>query len=84
MASRARLKKGPNKTAKKMGEEAVELAIALTSQSDDEVIAETADVIYHLLVALRSRGISLDQIAEELAKREGISGLVEKASRPKE
>jgi len=78
------LKKGPNKTAKKMGEEAVELAIALTSQSDDEVIAETADVIYHLLVALRSRGISLDQIAEELAKREGISGLVEKASRPKE
>ena len=76
------LSKGPHKPAKKLGEEAVELAIALTSQSDDEVVAETADVIYHLLVALRSREISLDQIADQLAKRQGLSGLDEKASRP--
>ncbi len=78
------LAKGPEKTAKKLGEEAVELAIALSAQSDDEVIGETADVLFHLLVALRSRNISLDQIAETLAARQGVSGLVEKASRPKD
>jgi phosphoribosyl-ATP pyrophosphohydrolase len=75
------LSKGPERTAKKLGEEAVELAIALVGQSDDDVIGETADLLFHLLVALRSRNISLDQVAETLADRQGISGLVEKASR---
>lgn len=75
------LSKGPSRTAKKLGEEAVELAIALVGQSDEEVVGETADVLFHLMVALRSRNISLDQIAETLADRQGISGLVEKASR---
>lgn len=75
------LAKGPQRTAKKLGEETVELVIALTSQSDEEVLSETADVLYHLLVALRSRGVSLDQIAQMLAERQGISGLAEKAAR---
>ena len=75
------LSKGPPKTAKKLGEEAVELAIALTSEGDDEVAGETADLIFHLFVALRSRGITLDQIAETLKARQGLSGLAEKASR---
>lgn len=75
------LSQGPAKTAKKLGEEAVELAIALTSEGDDEVAGETADLIFHLFVALRSRGISLDQIAETLKARQGLSGLAEKASR---
>ncbi len=75
------LAKGPERCAKKLGEEAVELAIALSAQSDDEVIGETADLLFHLLVAMRSRDISLDAVAETLAERQGISGLVEKASR---
>lgn len=75
------LSMGPPKTAKKLGEEAVELAIALTSEGDDEVAGETADLIFHLFVALRSRGITLDQIAETLKARQGLSGLAEKAAR---
>lgn len=75
------LSKGPHKTAKKLGEEAVELAIALTSEGDDEVIGETADVLFHLFVALRSRGVSLDAVAEKLKSRQGLSGLAEKAAR---
>lgn len=75
------LARGPERTAKKLGEEAVELAIALVSQSDEDVAGETADLLFHLIVALRSRGISLDQVASVLAERQGISGLVEKAGR---
>ena len=75
------LAKGPSRTAKKLGEEAVELALALVSEDDQDVIGETADVIFHLFVALRSRNISLDQVAAALADRQGISGLDEKASR---
>ena len=76
------LSKGPERTAKKMGEEAVELAIALVGQDKEEVAGETADLLFHLLVALRSRGVSLEEVANVLAERQGISGLVEKASRP--
>lgn len=76
------LAKGPERCAMKLGEEAVELAIALSAQSDEEVSSETADLLFHLLVALRSRGVSLDQVAKVLADRQGVSGLVEKASRP--
>ncbi|MAK59703.1 MAG: phosphoribosyl-ATP diphosphatase [Ponticaulis sp.] len=78
------LAKGPHKTAKKLGEEAVELAIALTSEEDTAVTAEAADVLFHLLVALKSRNVSLDAVAEELISRQGLSGLVEKANRPVE
>lgn len=72
---------GPALTAKKLGEEGVEAALAIASQGDPEVAKEAADVIYHLLVALRSRGVSLDAVAKVLEERQGKSGLAEKASR---
>jgi phosphoribosyl-ATP pyrophosphohydrolase len=72
---------GPVLAAKKLGEEGVEAALAVASQSDDEVAKEAADVLYHLLVALRSRGVTLDRVAKVLADRQGTSGIAEKASR---
>jgi phosphoribosyl-ATP pyrophosphohydrolase len=72
---------GPALTAKKLGEEGVEAALAVASQGDDEVAKEAADVLYHLMVALRSRGVSLDDVAKVLEARQGKSGLAEKASR---
>jgi phosphoribosyl-ATP pyrophosphohydrolase len=75
---------GPALTAKKLGEEGVEAALAVANQGDTEVTAEAADVIYHLLVALRSRGVSLDDVAKALEARQGKSGLEEKAARLKD
>jgi phosphoribosyl-ATP pyrophosphohydrolase len=72
---------GPPLTAKKLGEEGVEAALAVMAQGDKEVAAEAADLVYHLLVALRSRGVSLDAVAAVLKKRQGQSGIEEKASR---
>jgi phosphoribosyl-ATP pyrophosphohydrolase len=73
---------GPAVTAKKLGEEGVEAALAVSHQGDSEVANEAADLVYHLLVALRSRGISLDTLAKELERRQGKSGIEEKAARP--
>ncbi|MEO0884291.1 MAG: phosphoribosyl-ATP diphosphatase [Pseudomonadota bacterium] len=75
------LSKGPKKVAQKVAEEGTELAIALVSETDEAVANEAADLIYHTLVALKTRSISLDVVAEVLASREGISGLDEKAAR---
>ena len=75
---------GPLKCAKKLGEEATELALALAAEGDDAVASETADLLYHLLVALRARGVPLDAVAAALEARQGQSGLQEKASRPKD
>lgn len=75
---------GPLKCAKKLGEEATELALALAAEGDDAVASETADLLYHLLVALRARGVPLDTIATALEARQGRSGLEEKANRPKD
>ncbi len=72
---------GPSLTAKKLGEEAVEAALAVASQDDKAVAAEAADLVYHLLVALRSRGVPLDTLARALEARQGKSGIEEKASR---
>ncbi len=72
---------GPSLTAKKLGEEAVEAALAVASQDDRAVAAEAADLVYHLLVALRSRGVPLDTLARALEARQGKSGIEEKASR---
>ena len=72
---------GPALTARKLGEEGVEAALAVASQDDKAVAAEAADLIYHLFVALRSRGVSLDEVAKTLQARQGKSGLAEKASR---
>ena len=60
---------GPNRVAQKVGEEAVELAIAAVSNNRDEVVNEAADLIYHLLVLLRSRQLSLADVVETLKAR---------------
>ena len=75
------LLEGPAVTAKKLGEEGVEAAIAVASLGDKEVISESADLLYHLLVALRSRGVPLDAVAKALEGRQGKSGIDEKAQR---
>ena len=75
------LAKGPNKIAKKLIEEAGELGLALAGEGDADVTGEAADLLYHMLVGLEARGISLGAVAQVLAEREGLSGLEEKASR---
>jgi phosphoribosyl-ATP pyrophosphohydrolase len=72
---------GPQACAKKFGEEAVEAVIAGAAGSDVELTAEAADVFYHLLVLLHARGVALDDVMVELARRTGQSGLAEKAAR---
>lgn len=76
----AKLLADPKLAAKKLGEEALETALAT---STDETAAESADLIYHWLVLLEARGVSLDEVAGKLEAREGTSGVAEKASRPK-
>lgn len=75
------LDKGAAHCARKFGEEAVELAIAAAALEESSVRAEAADVLYHLLVLLRARGVTLKSVMEELDKRSRQSGLEEKASR---
>ena len=75
------LSAGTQECAKKFGEEAVEAIIAATSGDKVEFVKETADVLYHLLVLLRSEGIMLEDIMMELQKRTSQSGLQEKAAR---
>ena len=65
----------------KVTEEAGELVEAAALESDERVVSEAADLIYHMLVLLSCRGIGLSQVEDELARRFGISGLDEKASR---
>ncbi|QEN89054.1 phosphoribosyl-ATP diphosphatase [Labrys sp. KNU-23] len=74
---------GPPRAAKKFGEEAVELVIALTEGEEGPIVAEAADVLYHLMVGLKARNIPLASVLQELERRTGQSGLAEKASRPK-
>lgn len=73
---------GPQKAAKKLGEEAVEAVIAAVEGDKAALTAEAADVLYHLLVVLASRGVSLQDVLAELERRTNRSGLAEKASRP--
>ncbi len=75
------LSKGAAHCARKFGEEAVEAIVAATKGDKQELTAESADVLYHLLVALAAAGISPGEVAAVLAAREGTSGLEEKASR---
>ena len=67
--------------ARKLGEEAVEAIVAALSGQRDELVGEAADVLFHLLVLLAEKGISLAEVLAELDKREGMSGLAEKAAR---
>jgi phosphoribosyl-ATP pyrophosphohydrolase len=75
------LSDGPERCARKFGEEAVETVIAAVSGDKDATASESADVLYHLLVLLASTGVSLDTVAAKLQAREGRSGIEEKASR---
>lgn len=75
------LSQGPEKAAEKFGEEAVEAIIEAVKGDTAKLTAEAADVLYHLLVMLAARDIALDDVLSELARREGQSGLAEKASR---
>ena len=79
--TRSLLDKGVGKCAQKLGEEALETVIAAVSGDREAVVSETSDLLYHLLVVLKARGIELKDIHAELARRTGQSGLAEKASR---
>ena len=76
--------KGSAKIAQKVGEEAVELAIAAALEDREEVISESADLLYHLTVLWADAGVDPSEIYEKLATREGQSGLAEKAARTSE
>lgn len=75
------LEKGPEKCAEKFGEEAIELIIEAVKNDSEGLINEAADVMYHLLVLLKSREISLSHVMAELERRTAQSGLTEKAAR---
>ena len=75
------LAKGPEACARKFGEEAVEAVIEAVKGDRDRLVSEAADTLYHLLVMLAARGVTLAEVEAELARREGTSGLEEKASR---
>ena len=81
--TRSLLDEGAAHCARKFGEEAIELAIAAAALDESAVRAEAADVLYHLLVVLRVRGVALSSVMDELGKRSNQSGRQEKASRPK-
>jgi phosphoribosyl-ATP pyrophosphohydrolase len=72
---------GPERCAKKLGEEAVETVIAAVAQDDGALKSEAADLIYHLLVLLEARGVALDDVLQVLEGRMGESGLAEKERR---
>ncbi|NLY27576.1 MAG: phosphoribosyl-ATP diphosphatase [Alcaligenaceae bacterium] len=76
------LARGPDAFLKKIGEEATELVMAAKDNAPDRIVAETADLWFHTLVALAHYGLRPEQVLAELARREGTSGLTEKASRP--
>ncbi|MES2433640.1 MAG: phosphoribosyl-ATP diphosphatase [Pseudomonadota bacterium] len=75
------LAKGPEKCAEKFGEEAIEAIIEAVKGDRVKLTSEAADVVYHLLVMLASRDVSLGDVLAELERREGVSGIAEKAAR---
>lgn len=75
------LAKGPEKCAEKFGEEAVEAIIEAVKGDSERLTSEAADVLYHLLVMLAARDVTLDEVFAELERREGTSGIAEKAAR---
>ena len=82
--TRKLLDKGPDHCANKLGEEAVETVIAAIENNRDHLIAESADLVFHLLVLLKSRGISFSDVEDALAQRTQMSGLEEKAARKRD
>jgi len=75
--------RGIEEIQKKFGEESIELIIASNQNNRNNIINETADVLYHLLVLLSEKSISLKEVVEELERRSSMSGLEEKANRSK-
>ena len=75
-------RRGRSRIAQKLGEEAVETVIAAMGDDADKIVPEAADLLYHLLVLLSDAGLSLDDVRAELVRREGTSGVAEKAGRP--
>ncbi|MES2549463.1 MAG: phosphoribosyl-ATP diphosphatase [Pseudomonadota bacterium] len=75
------LSKGPEKCAEKFGEEAVEAIIEAVKGDRARLTSEAADVLYHLLVMLTARDVTLEEVLQELERREGTSGIAEKAGR---
>ena len=75
--------KGREKIAQKVGEEATETVIAALSGKSADLTAEAADLLFHLMILLADGGLSINDVLRELQRRECISGLEEKASRPK-
>lgn len=73
--------RGTAKIAQKVGEEAVEAVIAAMAGDRAGLVGESADLLFHLLVLLADQGIHLEEVLGELARREGVSGIAEKASR---
>jgi phosphoribosyl-ATP pyrophosphohydrolase len=76
------LAKGPEKCAEKFGEEAIEAVIEAVKNDKAGLTSEAADVLFHLLVMLKSRDVALADVLAELERRQSQSGLAEKASRP--
>ncbi|MBV7409270.1 phosphoribosyl-ATP diphosphatase [Maritimibacter sp. DP1N21-5] len=75
------LAKGPEKCAEKFGEEAIEAIIEAVKGDRAKLTSEAADVLYHLLVMLAARDVTLAEVLAELERREGTSGIEEKAAR---
>lgn len=73
--------KGVAKIAQKVGEEATETVIAALTGDADELVGEAADLLFHLMVLLAEKGVPLASVCAELDRREGLSGLAEKAAR---
>ncbi len=82
--TRKLLDKGTDHCAKKLGEEAVETVIAAIENNRSHLIAESADLIFHLLVLLKSRDVKLSEVEDALAQRTQMSGLDEKAARKRD
>lgn len=74
--------RGLKKIAQKLGEEATETVIAALAEDRDALVGEAADLMFHLLVLLAARDVPLGDVLAELDRREGVSGIAEKASRP--
>lgn len=74
--------RGLAKIAQKVGEEATETVIAALAGDETELVGEAADLMFHLMVLLAEKGVPLERVLAELDRREGLSGLTEKAARP--
>jgi len=72
---------GPALAGRKLGEEAIETLVAALGEDRAALVGEAADLIFHLLVLLRTRGVTLAEVLAELDRRDGVSGLDEKATR---